>query len=187
MRTPLRVTFRQMEPSAAIEARAREHVEHLERFHPEIIACHVIVEAPAQRHPHAPFDVRVEIAAEERDVYVRCERSDSETYADVYIALRDAFEAAKRMLRNQTTRPQRETSEAPRPQLGTIEQLGEGSGCIAANDGHRVNFHRSSVHDASFEDLSVGAIVEFQEQYGDGGIQAAAVRPWRGSAHATLR
>lgn len=47
MQTPLRVTFRHLEPSAAVESRIREHVDKLERFFGRMIRCRVVVEAPA--------------------------------------------------------------------------------------------------------------------------------------------
>jgi hypothetical protein len=42
---PLRITFRDMEPSDAVEARVRERVDALELLHPRITGCHVVVEA----------------------------------------------------------------------------------------------------------------------------------------------
>ncbi|MFO7580262.1 MAG: HPF/RaiA family ribosome-associated protein [Nitrosomonas halophila] len=46
MQIPLEITFRNMDPSAAVEARLREKAEKLERFHDHIMSCRIVVEAP---------------------------------------------------------------------------------------------------------------------------------------------
>ena len=47
MRLPLQITFRQMQPSLALDARIRELVKRLEKFSEHIMRCCVIVEPPA--------------------------------------------------------------------------------------------------------------------------------------------
>ena len=56
MQTPLRIVFRHMPPSAAVEARIREHVDRLERFHSRITGCHVVISGGTSR----TIDVMVE-------------------------------------------------------------------------------------------------------------------------------
>ena len=46
MQIPLQISFRNMDPSPAVEARIREKAAKLERFHDRIIGCTVVVEAP---------------------------------------------------------------------------------------------------------------------------------------------
>jgi ribosomal subunit interface protein len=99
MQTSLRITFRHMEPSPAVAARVREHVDHLERFHERITRCHVIIEAPpAHRRHGAPFDVTVDLTIPGREVAVRTGHAEREAHADVYVAVRDAFDSIKRQL-----------------------------------------------------------------------------------------
>ena len=99
MQTPMRITFRHLQPSPAVEARVREHVERLERFHQRITSCQVIVEAPAaHRHSGAPFNVKIALSLPGAEINVHSERSDDPAHADVYIALRDAFDIVKRCL-----------------------------------------------------------------------------------------
>jgi ribosomal subunit interface protein len=101
MQTPLRITFRHMDPSPAAESRIREHVNRLERFHHRMTGCHVVVDAPpAHRNKGAPFDVRIDITIPGGNVHVSTERSSRAEYADVYVALRDAFETAQRALQS---------------------------------------------------------------------------------------
>ena len=51
MQQPVQLTFKEMEPSDAIEAWVEEHSAKLEKFYAPIIHCHVVIEAPA-RHSH---------------------------------------------------------------------------------------------------------------------------------------
>lgn len=99
MQTPLRITFRHMPSSPAVEARIREHIDRLERFHDGITGCHVVIEAPpAHRNKGAPFDVKIDMTVPGREIAVRSERAENEAHTDVYVALRDAFDAARRLL-----------------------------------------------------------------------------------------
>jgi len=62
MRLPLQVTFRHMDPSPALEARTRSLAERLDKFSPQIMRCHVIVEAPHKhQHQRRLFDVRIDV------------------------------------------------------------------------------------------------------------------------------
>jgi ribosomal subunit interface protein len=100
MQTPLRITFRHLQPSAAVETRVREHVEHLERFHERITACQVIVEAPAaHRRKGAPYNVKIALSLPGAEINVHSERGDDTEHGDVYVALRDAFDSVKRCLK----------------------------------------------------------------------------------------
>lgn len=99
MQTPLRITFRHMEASPAVEARIREHVDHLERFHKRITGCHVIIEAPpAHRRNGAPFDVTIDLTIPGKEFALRTGHTERDAHTDVYVALRDAFDGLKRQL-----------------------------------------------------------------------------------------
>jgi ribosomal subunit interface protein len=101
MQTPLRITFRHMQPSSAVEAWVREHAERLERFYDRITGCHVVVEAPpAHRNKGAPFDVKIDLTVPGSELVVRSERAEHEAHQDVYVALRDAFDSARRVLQD---------------------------------------------------------------------------------------
>ncbi|MDY6946218.1 MAG: ribosome-associated translation inhibitor RaiA [Pseudomonadota bacterium] len=99
MQTSLRITFRHMESSPSLEARIREHVAHLERFHQDITRCHVVIEAPsARRRQGAPFEVTVDLTIPGREIVVRTGHAEREAHVDVYVAVRDAFDSIKRQL-----------------------------------------------------------------------------------------
>jgi len=99
MRLPLQITFRHTEPSAALEARIRELAARLERFSANIMRCHVIVEPPAH-HQHQGFlyDFRIDITLPDEEIAIRHAHPADHAHEDPYVALRDAFRAARRRL-----------------------------------------------------------------------------------------
>jgi ribosomal subunit interface protein len=180
MQVPLQITFRHMESSPAVEARVREHAARLERFHNRITGCRVVIEGPpAHRHKGAPFDVRIDLTLPGKEITVRSEHAEHAAHTDVYVALRDAFDSMRRQLQDQAREARGDVKLHALPNVGTVAELGEDFGRIGSDDGHLVYFHRNSVHDAAFGDLKVGSVVEFEEEPGDEGPQAAAVRLWR--------
>ncbi|MDP2832234.1 MAG: HPF/RaiA family ribosome-associated protein [Pseudomonadota bacterium] len=100
MRIPLEVTFRHMEPSAAAEARIAEKVAKLEQFYSDLTRCHVTVEAPHEHHRKGKlFHVSVDLTLPGAELLVtRGHNHQSHAHEDVYVAIRDAFDAAKRRL-----------------------------------------------------------------------------------------
>ena len=59
MPIPLQISFRNMDPSPAVEARIRKKAEKLERFHDRIIGCTVVVDALVQTTPRSRRSSRV--------------------------------------------------------------------------------------------------------------------------------
>ncbi|MGH8200645.1 MAG: HPF/RaiA family ribosome-associated protein [Steroidobacteraceae bacterium] len=99
MRLPLQITFRQMQPSLALEARICELVTRLERLSKHIMRCCVIVE-PTPHHQHQGFlyTFRIDITLPDREIVVRHAHPANHAHEDPYVALRDAFRAARRKL-----------------------------------------------------------------------------------------
>lgn len=105
MQFPLEISFRNMDPSPAVEARIREKAAKLERFHDRIIACTVVVEAP-HRHQHKGklYSVHIDISVPGKDLVVDRAKPLDHSHEDVYVAVRDAFNAAGRRLEDYTRR-----------------------------------------------------------------------------------
>ena len=100
MQTPLRVTFRHCDHSDALRSRVSESLAHLERFHENIIGCHAVIEGPSARHAKGgEFTVGLQIAVPGSIVNVSTARTPRDAHVDPYCAVRDAFDSAKRQLR----------------------------------------------------------------------------------------
>ena len=96
---PLQITFRHMDPSPALAARIRALVARLAKFDARISHCHVIVAPPPRHRRHgALYDFHIDIALPDKVIAVRRARSGTAAHEDPYVALRDAFRAARRKL-----------------------------------------------------------------------------------------
>jgi ribosomal subunit interface protein len=94
MQTPLQITIRDMEHSDALETHIRDKVSKLDEFFDRIMSCRVVVEMPHKHHHQGKhFNVRLDIGVPGSELVVNRDHAE-----DVYIALRDAFDAAKRQL-----------------------------------------------------------------------------------------
>lgn len=93
MEVPLQITLRDLKRSDALSARIRGDADRLERLHPEITRCRVVVEEAARhRHRGREFSVHVEVRVPGREALV----STEQRHNDVYVAVRDAFEAVRK-------------------------------------------------------------------------------------------
>jgi ribosomal subunit interface protein len=99
MQVAPQITFRNMEPSAALEAAVHEKMTKLEQFYERITACHVVIEAPHRRHRQGTlYSVRIDISLPQGKVVVSHDPQRNHAHEDSYVALRDAFNAAYRQL-----------------------------------------------------------------------------------------
>jgi hypothetical protein len=99
MSFPLQITFRHMPPSRIFENRIRELARRLEKFSSRIASCHVLIEQPHQSVSQGGlFDVHVTLAVPGKVIAVSRSHSGDPKHSDPYVALRDAFTAAKRQV-----------------------------------------------------------------------------------------
>jgi ribosome-associated translation inhibitor RaiA len=101
MNPPLEITFQQLNASPALVARIRKLMARLERFSSHIMRCHVVVEA-AHRHHHQGnlFDVRIDITTPGAQFSIQRASARDHAHEDPYVALRDAYRAARRRLQD---------------------------------------------------------------------------------------
>ena len=125
MRIPLEVTFRHMEPSAAAEARIAEKVAKLEQLYSQLTRCHVVVEAPHEHHRQGKlFHVSIDLTVPGAELLVtRGHNHQSHAHEDVYVAIRDAFDAAKRRLEDYACLQRGDVKRHAQPQVAG--QVGE--------------------------------------------------------------
>ena len=114
MQSPLRITFRNVHTSDAVESYVREHAAKLDRFCPCIIACHVAIEAPHRhkRHGHS-FRVRIDLAIPGGELVVCRGGNAKKSCEDLYAAVDSAFDGARRVLDEHIGR-RRDVARSPR-------------------------------------------------------------------------
>lgn len=93
------ITFHRMERSEALEQKITERIARLDRLFPNLTSCRVVVEAEHRHHQQGGlFHVRVDVAAPGHELVVNRDASARHSHEDVYVAVRDAFDAMDRRL-----------------------------------------------------------------------------------------
>ncbi len=182
MQLPLQITFRHMEPSEALEARIRQRAAELEQFFERITACRVVVERLNRRHQQGNlFEVRVDLTVPGREIAIGRDRGINHAHEDAHVAVRDAFDAARRALEDHARRRRGEAKLHAVPDHGKIARLLSEKDCgfIVTPAGEEIYFHRNSVAGDAFDKLATGDEVRFVAQEGESpnGPQASTVVP----------
>ncbi len=127
MTMPLTVTFPKTKPSPWLEEEIRAKVERLRVICADLLSCRVVVDIPHRRHARGNrFSLRIELAVPGEDLaitrdsnlHAAVKDSDEPTWAkrfdveatqrDIRLVLADAFDAAKRRLKDYGQKRRRE-------------------------------------------------------------------------------
>lgn len=173
MKLPLQIAFRDVSRSDAVEADIRQHAAKLETLCDHIMSCRVTVKKPARHKLHGKlYAVHVDLKAPGVEI-ASTRRHEHE---DVYVAVRDAFDAVKRRLEDYVRRQRGQTKlHEPLVRGRVIRLLAEGHGFIEDADGNQYYFDRAGVAHPGFDKLEVGASVEFLAELAAQGRQAKRV------------
>jgi ribosomal subunit interface protein len=96
---PVQIVFQNLDPSPAIEAAIRERVDKLDRFYDRIMNCRVVVETPHKRQRQGKLHtVRIELTVPDDTLLVTRDPAQDHAHEDVYVSIRDAFDAMRRQL-----------------------------------------------------------------------------------------
>ena len=177
---PLQVIFRKLETSETVEARVREKVDKLGRFYPSINNCRVAIEQ-LHRHHHQGnhFHVRIDLKVPGHELVADREPDENHAYSDVYVALRDAFDAMRRQLEDLVRLQQGHVKHHEERPHGHITEISPDKtfGRIESIDGRWLYFHRNSLIGEDLDKLQVGTPVYYVEDTGEEGPQASSVYP----------
>jgi ribosome-associated translation inhibitor RaiA len=97
--TQVEVHFHGIEKSDAIEQRVREKIAKLQKHFERMTSCRVGIEAPQRSTPQKPkvYQIKIEIGMPRRKpIVVSHERVGGHANEELGLAIRDAFEAARR-------------------------------------------------------------------------------------------
>jgi ribosomal subunit interface protein len=181
MQTTLQIAWEHIEPSEFVKARIEREVAALERRFGRITSCKVHVEGRSHRqHKGGLYAIRVHLLLP-GDVEIDASRNPPQNHAheDAYVAIRDAFDALRRQLRERVSERRDEVKQPVAQPHGVVCRLvpDKDHGFIHADDGREIYFHRNSVL-TGFDRLRIGSDVRFDEEEGLEGPQASSVHAY---------
>lgn len=185
MQTQPQISFDDLPVDEAVREAALEHVARLEKTYDRITGCHVVIAQPHRHHREGRlYSVRVDLVVPGTEIVVNREHPADHAHEDVYVALRDSFDAARRRLEDHVRHLRGAVKRhLPRAE-GRVTQIFplQGYGFIETSDGREIYFHRHALSDDDFRIVDLGTRVHFTEEDGDEGPQAASVEVVHGAA-----
>jgi ribosomal subunit interface protein len=173
MEIGLQITARDIEITDAIRADIEEKAGKLDKYYDRIMRCRVVIETP-KRHQHEGklYDVHIYMTVPGGELVVKRELNK-----DLYVAIRDAFQAARRKLEDFARQQRLDVKRHEEPSQARITSIfpDQGYGFLTKPDGFEVYFHENSVVNKDFKKLKVGMKVRFAEEMGVKGPQASSV------------
>jgi cold shock CspA family protein/ribosome-associated translation inhibitor RaiA len=175
------MTFRDTERTPALENLIHREAAKLEKVHNNLIRCRIAVEKPHEHQTSGnPYRIRLEILAPKSpEIVVTRDPGDEEMYRSLEAVLRDAFKAARRILKKIVSKQRNEVKSHPQQEASAVvEKLfpKEGYGFLRSVDGQQIYFHRNSVQQDGFDRMEIGTGVNFFKEMGKKGPQASSVR-----------
>ena len=99
----IEITFSGTPHSSAVEATIREKIEKLSEIFTAIISCHVVVRAAHHaHHSRNVYHVLIDIHVPGKEIIASRDNHSEDAHEDVYVAVRDAFNATRRQLDDYT-------------------------------------------------------------------------------------
>lgn len=101
MTNEFQVTFHNIDQTEALNDAVNKRIAKLERYCDQIIAGRVVLDCPHNNHHKGKvYSVGLEIHTPSKEVRVNQDQHDNHAHEDLYVAIRDAFNAAERQLKD---------------------------------------------------------------------------------------
>lgn len=179
MKLPLQVTFHNMDPLPAVEDLIRERAARLDKYCDRIMACRIVIDLPHRHHRTGnQYQIRLDITVPGDEIAITREAAENESAKSLMAAVKDAFDAAGRLLEDYVRRQRRDVKHHEDLPHARVREMvaGQDYGFLEGFDGREIYFHRNSLINAEFESLAKGTEVVFTEELGEKGPQATTVR-----------
>jgi ribosome-associated translation inhibitor RaiA len=147
MKLPVQITFRNMSPSEALDALVRERAAALETYYAGTMACRVLIEIPHRHHESGNrCHVRIDLTVPGDEIVVTREPNLHGTLKDLAtsemskeaegqsihvhaaVAVREAFDVARRQLQDYARRQRGAVKVHETPQHGRVVRIGPEEG-----------------------------------------------------------
>lgn len=182
----LKIQYRGIPESDAVSAAVWDHVEHLEKSFSQIMRCHVVISRPHRKlHQGAIYHVKIRLHMSGSSIIVDREPGINHAHEDVYVALRDAFLAARRQVEDYVRiRSGQVKEKAVRPHGKVIRIFpADDCGFLLSQDNREIYFHRNAITVGDFDSLKIGQEVRFTESMGENGPQVSSMEVVGHSGH----
>ena len=101
MTNEFQIVYHNIEQTEAISEAVQKRIDKLERYCDHIISGRVVLDCPHNNHHKGKvYAVTLEIHTPELEVRVNQGQHDNHAHEDLYIAIRDAFNAAERQFKS---------------------------------------------------------------------------------------
>lgn len=185
MQTEPQITFDDLPVDDDVRATVLDHVARLEATSDRITGCHVVIAQPHRRHREGRlYSVRIDLVVPGAEIVVNRSHPLDHAHEDVYVAIRDSFDAARRRLEDHVRHRRGAVKRHAARAEGRVTQIFplQGYGFIETPDGREIYFHRHALSPDDFRVIDLGTRVHFTEEEGDEGPQAAHVEVVHGVA-----
>jgi ribosomal subunit interface protein len=164
---PIQITAKDLQVTPALETSIRKKADKLNQYYDRITSCRVVIEVP-QKHKHQGklFNVRIDITVPGKELVVTRKYDE-----DIYVAIRDAFNAISRQLEEHSRKRHGRVKTHNGLLHGHVARIvsSEGYGFIEGTDGNEYYFSVTNVSYPNFNQLMIGDAVEYSaEPQGDG-------------------
>lgn len=179
MQTEPQIVFHGMDASPTITGEIRGRIGKLERVFDRITSLRVVVEKRSARgHKGHLYQVAVDAEVPGGVIVVNRKPGDLGAHEDLHVAIRDAFDAARRQLDDYVRKMKGlQVKSHPERHHGRVAQVfaDDGYGFIRTAGGIEAYFQRDSLTGADWDKVAVGDEVEFSLMEGDKGPFAVNV------------
>lgn len=176
-----RISYRNLDPSPAVEMVVARRTEKLEQIFDRIIGCDVSLEAPDRRKRHGrTLRAHLVVHLPGPDLSVDRTVAQGSAQKDLMLAVNRAFSVAEKLLKQHKKVMGGLEVKHHAPVLqGEIALLERelGHGWLRANDGREVYFQKDALTGDDWNRLSVGTRIRFREMQGEKGPFAVGVTP----------
>lgn len=101
MTNEFQVVFHNIDQSDAVVEAVNKRIRKLERYCDHIITGRVVLDSPHNNHHKGKvYSVGLEVHTPQLEVRVNQDQHDNHAHEDLYVAIRDAFNAAERQLKS---------------------------------------------------------------------------------------
>lgn len=173
----VQVTIRDIPHSNALEDHILNKAEKLTQYCQRINSCRVVIDQ-CQKHKHQGklFNVKIDLTVPGKELVVNRKMNE-----DVYVAIRDAFDAILRQLETYVRKHRGQVKKHETASKGVVERVfeKEGYGFIHGVDGIEYYYSPVNVSHPDFAHLQIGDTVEFLTAFADDGQQAHHIKKIR--------